>query len=72
MCLLARDSPAAIPDKLLISVNTLWVCMLRDVPANTQGTKFPLTWVLSFARGEHVHQYHFEKHLKYSFGTVNH
>ena len=51
-CLLARDSPAAIPDKLLISVKTLQVCMPRGVPANTQGTDFLLTWLLLIARGE--------------------
>lgn len=42
VCLLTRAS-AATPDRLLISVKTLPVCMLGEVPANTQGTNFPLT-----------------------------
>lgn len=52
MCLLARDSPAAIPDELLISLKTLQVCMLHEIRANTQATNFSLTWLLSISEGE--------------------
>lgn len=41
-CLVAGDSPAAVLDKLLISVKTLRAYMLCDVPAHTQGMNFPL------------------------------
>lgn len=60
MCLLARDSPAAIPDRLLVSYNTMVYSPLPS-PANTRDTNFLSTGLLSTARGDESSQVSFRE-----------